>query len=162
MSEKTARPTALAAGLALTAAVALAGCTSSGRPSASGSRPAPGDSSPATRAQSIPSGAALPAGVTGATAVPTAVPNKPALRANVAISSCTARPGGWRAAGTVHNPASHAAKYRITVFFTTQHATVIGAAATTVSVGAGAKKSWRANAKFHPAKPTLCVLRGVG
>jgi hypothetical protein len=150
------------AGLAVIAASILAGCTGSRAPSASGSRPRTGPSSAATGATSPPAGASLPAGVTGATTVPTAVPNKPALRANVVISSCAPRRDGWRASGTVRNPASHTAKYRITVFFTTEHATVIGSASTTVSVVARETKTWKASAEFHPARPTLCVLRGVG
>lgn len=155
MTGATAKPTLLAAGLAFAAALTLTGCTGGSAPSASADRTSNG-------APTTPSGAALPDGVVGATAVPTGVPNNPGLRGNVTMSSCAARSGGWGASGTVHNPDAQAARYRITVFFTTDHATVIGFAATTVSLAAKETKTWSVSATMHAATPTLCVLRGVG
>jgi hypothetical protein len=69
---------------------------------------------------------------------------------------------GWAASGTARNPSKSSASYRITVFFTTDHATVIGHASTTVTVPGGASHPWTVAATFHPASPTRCVLRGVG
>jgi hypothetical protein len=129
---------------------AAAGCTSSGQ-----------HDSPRSSTQSA-SGAALPSGVVGVTSLPASVPNKTALRSNVTMSSCAAAHGGWRAGGTARNPAKHAATYTITVYFTTDHATVIGTAATKVSLAPGESRPWTATGTFHPATPTLCILRGVG
>jgi len=149
---------------ALTAALlvplAVAGCTSSDHPrsnSTSHSGAATASASPAP-----PSAKALPPGVVGATRVPTAVPNKPALRADVVLSTCASRSGGWAASGTVHNRTLRPVKYTVTVFFTTDHATVIGAGATTLTLLPKTSKYWSVVAKFHAANPTLCVLRGVG
>jgi hypothetical protein len=139
----------------LAAVLATAGCTSSDK----GTHPTLSTSAKSTAAKS---GAALPPGVVGLTKVPTAVPNKPTLRNNVSLSSCASAHGGWAASGTARNPSKSSASYRITVFFTTDHATVIGQAATTVQVAAGASSPWIVTGAFHPASPTLCVLRGVG
>jgi hypothetical protein len=100
--------------------------------------------------------------VEGATRVPVKVANKPALRTDVSLASCSARTHGWQASGSVHNPRSEAHRYNITVFFTTDNATVIGFAATSVRVPAKTSRTWTAGATFHASKPTLCVLRGVG
>jgi len=94
--------------------------------------------------------------------VPAAVPNKTALRADVAMSSCSPHAGGWMASGSARNPRKKATTYKITVFFTSNQATVIGTARTSVRVPPGGTEHWTATSKFHPAKPTLCVLRGVG
>jgi hypothetical protein len=96
------------------------------------------------------------------TNVPTSVPNDPTLRNNVTLSSCASTSVGWAASGTARNPSKSSASYRITVFFTTDHATVIGHASTTVTVPGGASHPWTVAATFHPASPTRCVLRGVG
>jgi hypothetical protein len=153
------RRLALAAAVVLTSATALTGCTSGGdehgttpRPSAPSSSHAP-TSSPAN---------ALPAGVTGATAVPAKVPNKPALRKDVVLSSCASAGRSWRASGTVRNPGSRDRRYTITVFFTSSTATVIGTGAAKVRVPSGAQRSWKVVGKFRAPNPTLCVLRGVG
>ena len=150
----------------LTAAVvvplAAAGCTSSSHSSGKSASHSSKPSGSATASHPVSSGKALPSGVVGATGVPTKVANTPALRADVRLASCTPRTRGWKAAGTVHNPHSAARRYKITVFFTTDNATVIGFAATSVHVPGKASKAWTAGATFHAAKPTLCVLRGVG
>jgi hypothetical protein len=106
--------------------------------------------------------AALPAGVVGATAVPTDVANQPTLRANVTISSCARAPGGWAASGTARNPTATAVTYTVTVFFTTSSATVLGSATSKVTIPAHGSQEWNAPAKLTPANPTRCVLRGVG
>ncbi len=143
--------------IALGCVALISGCTG-------GKSHPTGSSAPASRSSSRASsaGAALPSGVVGATAVPTAVPNKPALRTKVAINACAAAAGGWAASGTARNPGKTSTTYRITVFFTTKNATVIGTAATKVHVPSGATRRWRADAKFTAANPTQCVLRGVG
>ena len=152
------RPTVTVAA-AFLVALAAAGCTSSGHPgsnSTNHSRPA----SASTSRSASPKG--LPSGVVGATHVPAQVANKPALRADVNLASCSARTRGWQASGTVHNPRSAVHRYKITVFFTTDSATVIGVATASVRVPGKASRPWTAGATFHAAQPTLCVLRGVG
>ena len=94
--------------------------------------------------------------------VPTDVPNTPALRANVAISDCERDGEGWKASGTALNPDDEAIDYTITVFFTTDKATVLGTGDTRVSVPPGESADWEIRADLTPAPGTLCVLRGVG
>ena len=75
--------------------------------------------------------------------------------------SCSAAPGGWNAAGTVHNSLGKNADYKITVFFIDKQATVIGYTRTSVRVATGQKVSWHAAGKFNAVPGTNCVLRGV-
>jgi hypothetical protein len=133
----------------LLATAALAGCTGNVTPSPT----------PTTSAADVNG---LPTGVQQATEVPTDVANTPALRANVAITECSASDGGWKAEGTAKNPGDAAQTYTITVFFTTDHGTVIGTGDTKVTVEAGKTEDWTVAAKLTPAPKTLCVLRGVG
>jgi hypothetical protein len=125
---------------------ALAGCT-------------PGDTHPTTTPAHVNG---LPDGVQQATSVPTDVPNTPSLRANVAIADCSSADGGWKAAGTAKNPGKSDVTYTISVFFTTDHGTVLGNGGTTVAVGAGKTAEWSVTAQLTAAPKTLCVLRGVG
>lgn len=104
---------------------------------------------------------ALPSGVAGATAVPTAVQNKTESRKNVKVSDCKATPDGWQASGTANNPGKAKTKYTITVFFTTKGGTVIGTGQTKVDVKPRADSEWSIASKFKPAPDTQCVLRGV-
>ena len=106
-------------------------------------------------------GPSLPNGVAAATAVPTAVPNDPAARPSVKITKCAAAGDGWSAGGPASNKATHAKTYKITVFFTSEAATVLHTDSTTVRVKPGAKADWTISAKFGAPKGTLCVLRGV-
>jgi hypothetical protein len=147
------------AAAALATALALAGCTSGSAHHTGASASGAGDSSHAGNPTKAP---ALPSGVTAATNVPTRVPNEPTLRKHVTLSSCKATPGGWGASGTASNPGPSNADYAITVFFTTDHATVIGTAATRVHVAAGGSEQWSVTTKLHAPASTLCVLRGVG
>jgi len=123
---------------ALAAAAVLVACTG---------EPAPQRTTPAPRPTSI--------------AVPSAIPNDPALRADVALRTCSAAPRGWRAAGMVTNSTGSARDYRITILFTTSAATVIGRGRATVHVGAGRTARWVVSPVFAAASPTLCVLSGV-
>jgi hypothetical protein len=157
--------------MALTLAVAgmvstATGCSGSSGPPSKHSTPLR-----ASSASAAPSGdegsashhaPALPSGVTAATAVPTKVANKAALRKNVTLSTCKTVSGGWGASGTARNPLHRPATYSITVFFTTTHATVIGNAATRVHLKAEATKKWSVSTRLHTPSSTLCVLRGVG
>ena len=136
-------------GLVLTALVAATACSSSG------------STAPKVRTSATPH-AGLPSGVSGATNVPTSVPNDPARRADVTLAHCAAAPGGWAAGGTIQNPRTKASTYRITVFFTTTSATVVGVGKASVHVSGGASQAWQAVGHFHPPAKTLCVLRGVG
>jgi len=133
-----------------------AGCTSS-HPSK-----APSSTSPARSSAGSTSAPALPSGVTGATDVPASVPNKPAWRQDATVTTCRSTSGGWSAGGSVHNPGKKLRVYRVTVFFTTTSATVVGVASARVRVPAGADRPWRAIGHFTAPPKTLCVLRGVG
>jgi hypothetical protein len=155
MRTTTLRTTALRAAalpvalIALT--LALTGCT--GSP----------DHGPATpQASATTAAVGLPSGVTQAQSLPTRIPNKPAARANVQLSTCAKTDDGWKAAGTIANPGKSKTTATITVFFTTDKATVIEAAQTKVTTAPGKKQSWTAQAKFTTPPKTLCVLRGVG
>jgi hypothetical protein len=138
------RGRALALVLAVAAAATLSACTSA----------------PAAHPTPVASTAA-PIAI-GATDVPTAVPNKPALRKDVTLTSCQAAKGGWQAGGTIVNHSSKARKYRIEVFFTAPTTTVLGSGSASVHVDAGASKTWTIdNDRFTPTKPTVCVVSGV-
>ena len=128
-------------------ALVLAGCVSSVSPE------------PSSSSASIPG---LPVGAVPAESIPSDVPNDAGARANVTMTSCTSIKGGWRAGGTVTNPGTKTVEYTITVFFTTDHGTVIGTGDTKESVEPGKTEDWTVSAKLTPAPKTLCVLRGVG
>jgi hypothetical protein len=121
--------------------------------------------SPATQTASpaspIPT-TGLPTGIVQAGNLPAKVPNNPADRKNVHITQCAAAEGGWAAKGTAKNPTDKAITYTVTVFFTTDKATVLSAARTTVKVDPGKRAGWDITSKFTPTSNTLCVLRGVG
>ena len=103
----------------------------------------------------------LPDGVKPAP-VPTDVPNSVAARKNVTVTGCSGDADGWKASGTITNPAKATTDYTITVFFTTPAATVIDTAQTKVTVHAGATQKWSAAKTFTTGGHVLCVLRGVG
>lgn len=132
-------------------AVGASGCASSDTSGPSSSR-SPSHGPTAT----------LPPGVTGATDVPAKVPNRADWRKDVTLAACRSATGGWAASGTVHNPAKDPRVYRLTVFFTTTSATVIGVGHSKVRVPAGASQTWQVAARFKAPPKTLCVLRGVG
>ena len=94
--------------------------------------------------------------------LPKTVANKPALRKNVAVTSCAATAQGWQATGTATNASSSAATYRITIFFTTPAATVQDYAVKQVVVAPRSTVRWTASKAFAASKTTLCVVRGVG
>ena len=94
--------------------------------------------------------------------VPAEVPNDPAKRVNVEVSTCAAATGGWSAAGTAQNPGTESVTYAIMVFFTTQAATVVGTAETSVTVAPGESLEWSVSAQIADASDLRCVLRGVG
>jgi hypothetical protein len=137
---------------AVVAAVLIVTALSACTPSA----PAPTPSSTGT----VTAGG-LPAGVTPAP-VPTDVPNTVAIRKHVAMTACAGDADGWHASGTASNPSKKAAKYTITVFFTTRTATVIDSASTTVEVAPGGHEKWTAKQDFATGGQLTCVLRGVG
>jgi hypothetical protein len=139
-------------GLTVAAAlVAVAGCSSDSTH----------DSAVATKRPTA-AGSSLPKGVKAATSVPTKVPNDPDLRSGVTMNECRAAPAGWVAGGKVTNSGKKSIDYKITVFFTTTGATVIGTKGVTVQVAPGATESWKARGRFRAPAHTLCVLRGVG
>lgn len=144
------------------AAVALGAAGCSAGSGGSGEAAAPAHSASPTVAAGAQAAPGLPKGVKALTKVPADVPNDPALRSQVSVSSCSSVDGGWRAAGKATNPGTSPATYRITVFFTTSTATVIGTAHTRVTVKPGEDKEWTVSDAFAAPKKTLCVLRGVG
>jgi hypothetical protein len=152
MSDRTTRVRRFAAtGVILAflgAGAGLAGCTDSPEAATTTSPP-----------KSVPG---LPAGVSQPTSIPTAIPDSAEARADVRLQGCEVAHGGWKATGTAVNPGKKATTSVITVFFTTESATVIGTAQTTVSVKPGGTEKWTAKGDFVAAPKTLCVLRGVG
>ena len=66
-----------------------------------------------------------------------------------------------RATGTAVNPGTTPISYAITSYFSTQHATVIDYATTTINVAPRHSQQWAATKAFTPPGPMLCVLRGV-
>lgn len=176
----------LLTGVALCTLAGLAGCGAPTRPSGAAHPPAASTSTTPARSASRPTRPArhakrathnakrssetakrttavtLPRGVSNDTHVPSQVPNRVALRKDVALTTCAKAPGGWRAAGTATNPGHGPADYTITVFFTTSSDTVIGTGATHLHVSAGRQAPWKVTGRFTPAPATGCVLRGVG
>ena len=144
--------------LATVTVIALVGggCSSSNQ----GHSAKAASSAASSTAPSTTPAAGLPAGVTQA-AAPTNVPNKPAARKNVTLTSCAKTTDGWSAGGTATNSQTSSRTFTITVFFVTTGGTVIGHADTQATVAAGSKSDWSAKSTFTPADTTLCVLRGV-
>ena len=134
-------------GLTAVALLVLSGCTA-----AEGPTPTP---TPELTVNGLPDGVSLPADL------PTDVRNDPDARADVALDSCAASDGGWRATGTVSNSDASDATYGITVFFTTDAGSVIGFGSAEVEVASSGESEWEIDGQFVPADPTLCVLRGV-
>jgi len=128
----------------------LAGCTPAPAPSATPSHPAAADVN------------GLPTGVQQATDVPTEVPNTPALRRNVTVSTCEKADDGWKAAGTAKNDTDDPVELTVTVFFTTDKGTVLGTGDTKVAVKPQSSADWTVTSKLTPTAKTVCVLRGVG
>lgn len=148
LTRPASRTTGIAVAL-LAVAIALTGCTSS----------APKAATTHSVSATVPG---LPAGVSQATALPTDIPNDAKTRANVQLSSCAATKNGWKASGIVRNPGKATTTTVITVFFTTDKATVISSAQVRATAKAGEKQTWTAQSRFSAPKQTLCVLRGAG
>jgi hypothetical protein len=141
----------LVSGIAAT--IIMAGCT------ASQSHPSPSD---ATSTPHSTAHATAPAQITGATALPTNIPNTAALRSRVQITSCTKITGGWKAAGTASNPTKKNTYYTVTVFFLASTGTVLGSGQTRPHVPAGKTSNWSISDHFTAPTNTRCALRGVG
>lgn len=101
-------------------------------------------------------------GVVGATSVPEDVPDAPEVRAGTQITTCTTEDDGGTAEGVVGNPTDEDATYVVTVFFTTDAATVVGSGQATVEVPAGEEADWSLTADFVPPSDLRCALRGAG
>lgn len=101
-------------------------------------------------------------GVVGATSVPEDVPDTPEVRAGTQITACTTEDDGGTAEGVVGNPTDEDATYVVTVFFTTDAATVVGSGQATVEVPAGEEADWSLAAEFVPPSDLRCALRGAG
>lgn len=96
-----------------------------------------------------------------AAALPSHVLNSAHERSDVVQTSCAAIPGGWSAAGTVRNTLGQPATYRITVFFTTTHATTLDYAVATVKVPARTTRRWTAAKRFAAQPQMLCPMPGI-
>lgn len=134
---------AVAVGAAL--AVAVAGCSGHGG--------GPATSKPHTTAAAAPAAHDPKA--------PIDVPNDVSARRNVEMTSCTGDATHWQAGGTAVNHAHDSVKYDVTVFYTTAQDTVVGSAATTVTVPGQGKATWSAPADIKSGHGLRCVLRGV-
>ena len=146
--KKHGRAACVVAGVALLVGL-VSGCT------ASGPQPSP---TPTTRQQSV---RGLPAGVIPSTSIPTEVANDADARKNVETTGCAKVSHGWKATGVARNPGKSATTYTVVVFFTTDTATVIDTARTTVTVRPHGTAKWTAAQTFTAPQRTLCVLRGV-
>ena len=140
---RSAAVAALALGL-------VGGCTSSGNATPGPTRTA------STAGSSTPPGPTLVQNP-----LPTRLNNQPAVRKDVAQTSCAAVPGGWRVEGTVTNSAARARTYTIVAFFTTLQATTLDYARTAVAVGPGQTKPWTASKRFAAQKQMRCVLAAI-
>lgn len=101
----------------------------------SGCTPAAEDPAPTrTAAEGAPQIPGEDEGVVGATSVPEDVPDAPEVRAGTQITTCTTEDDGGTAEGVVGNPTDEDAAYVVTVFFTTDAATVVGSGQVTVEV----------------------------
>ncbi len=88
--------------------------------------------------------------------------NQVSLRPDVSTTSCAASPGGWTASGLIDNTLSSAHDFRLTVYFTDAHATVLSAGQTSVTVPSQGKQPWSITSKFDAPPGVVCVLVGVG
>lgn len=102
-----------------------------------------------------------PAKAYAAAKIPGSVANDLKVRKSVSLSECSPVKGGWRAAGRATNPGSTPISYAVTVFFTTDSATTLNFAETTVKVGPGETTPWSVSKEFAGPKSMRCVLRGV-
>jgi hypothetical protein len=133
------------------AALVASACTSSHPPTAS--------TTPATTKATAT--AAHPAKGYAAASIPSSIANDPKVRKSVILSECAPVAGGWHAAGHATNPGTTPIAYAVTVFFTTESATTLNYAETTVKVAPGQRAAWSVNKSFAGPKSMRCVLRGV-
>ena len=143
------------------AALVVSACTSSHPPTASTS-PATTKATQTGTHPTRPTGSgAHPGKGYAAAPIPSSVANDPKVRKAVSLSECAPVAGGWRAAGQATNPGTAPVSYAITVFFTTESATTLNYAETTVKVSPGEKAAWSVSKNFAGPKSMRCVLRGV-
>lgn len=94
--------------------------------------------------------------------VPTNVKNNADLRDAVKITTCEATDKGWTASGTAQAPKDGDKNFKVTIFFTTDKATVVQWAKTKVNAKAGETADWSVDADIDTqGGELLCVLRGV-
>ncbi len=136
----TNRPLPLIATLLLGGAIALTGCSSSTSGSTTTTAKAP---------------------ATTTTTSPVPIHNNAAIRTQAVITACTAAPGGWQASGTATNPGTASYHYKLTVYFTSAQATVLGSGQTSVTVAAKSTGKWKVTATFPAPTGVKCVLVGV-
>jgi hypothetical protein len=93
--------------------------------------------------------------------VPASVPNDAGKHKQVQVTSCSSSASGASASGTVHNTGTKSTSYAITVFFTSDTATAVNYATTSVTVAAGQQADFTAQRTFTAPDKVLCVLVGV-
>ncbi|WP_418058222.1 hypothetical protein [Pimelobacter simplex] len=145
---------------ALPLALALAAC--SGGDAGEGGEPRRAEAS-AHATDPPPERTAKPRGVR----IPAEVPNRQAKRAAVEMTGCAATDDGWAATGTAAGAGKARARagtrtFVISVFFTTDQATVVGWGRTRVQVPAGGSEDWTVAVDLPVTGDLRCVLRGVG
>ena len=150
---RTAFAIVVVAGAVVTSAAACSGS----------SNPLPSTTASTTATTTVSAPATSGKGQATSAAIPTSVANDPKARQHATLerSQCAAVPGGWRAGATVTNASRTPTAYRLTVFFTSSHATVLSYAQTTVKVDPGKTERWSVSSSFAAPKSVICVLRGV-
>jgi len=118
-------------------------------------------SSPSSSSKSTTTTVAGTSKSTTTTTAPIPIQNNVKIRTQAAITSCRQASDGWTAAGTATNPGSQSHTYKLIIYFTDTHATVIGSAQTSVDVAAKAAGTWSVTGKFPAPSKVRCVLVGV-
>ncbi len=130
----------------------VAGCTSSSHKNKKSGSP-----SGTTTSSTAP---AKPT-ITAASSIPPPTGNVVPLFKTVQLTKCAAVSGGWQAAGTIHNTTGQAHEYQILVYFTTNQATVIDSATTSVQVADNQSADWQAGKQFNTEPNMRCVIVSV-
>jgi hypothetical protein len=141
----------ISSGAAVMVALVASACTGSHPPTAS--------TTPATTKAAATS--THPVKSYPAVRIPASVANDPKVRKSVSLSECAPVTGGYHAAGRAANPGTAPVTYAVTVFFTTESATTLNYAETTVKVAPGESAVWSVSKNFAGPKSMRCVLRGV-
>lgn len=149
----------VASSAALVLAVSLAAGCSNSPGEVTPTSPATG-TSPATSTKTTPASTSTKpaATTTGSTTGPK---NDLDKRKNVVKKTCKVTDSGAEATGIVTNKSDQDVDYSITVTFTNDKATNVGAGSTKVTAKAGQETEWTVTGKFKAPKTVLCVVVAV-